>query len=49
MECSRLYGCLDGSSRSWLILRKVFQIQGLGLDFGCKLLILKVGLRKVLI
>jgi hypothetical protein len=34
--------CLYGSLPSCLVLRKVFQIQGLGLDFGCKLLILNV-------
>jgi hypothetical protein len=36
-------------SPSYLILRKVFEQQGLGLDFGGKLFILKGGACKVLI
>ena len=41
MECSRLRGCLYGFLPLLAALRKVFQAQGLGSDFGSKPLILK--------
>jgi len=40
MECSSFMADCMAASPYWLILCKVFQIQGLGVDFGCNVLIL---------